>query len=113
MSVIHFNLHQAQLITPPRLLFLAVIAAGLLQFMKLWMPYLNGWVAVVTNALLIAVGFFVLFRVELTWWTLAAYVLCGLAAAGIHGTATKLQDSPGYRENPTPSGTPAQNYDKI
>ena len=100
-------------ITPPRLLYSAVIISGALQLVKLFIPYLNGWVALYSNAILTALAFVLVFQLEPSWWTVSAYLVCGLAAAGIHGTATKLQDHPSYRENPTPSGTPAQNYDKL
>jgi uncharacterized membrane protein HdeD (DUF308 family) len=95
---------------PERILFLAIIIAGFLQLAKLFVPLLNGWGGVLANATMTAVGLFVVFRFELTWTTLATYLLIGLAAAGIHGTATKVSDYPSPHENPTPSGTPAQNY---
>jgi uncharacterized membrane protein HdeD (DUF308 family) len=100
-------------ITPVRLLFLAVILAGAIQFLKQVVPFLNGWAALLLNAMLTAVGLYVLFRFSLTWTALAAYFLVGLAAAGIHGTLTKISDHPHPRSNPTPSGTVAQNYDKM
>jgi len=98
---------------PERMLFLAVIVAGVLQGLKLFVPLLNGFGALALNAVLTAVGLFVVFRFELTWTMLAVYLLIGLAAAGIHGTATKISDHPSPHENPTPSGTPAQNYGRM
>ena len=98
---------------PERMLFCAVIIAAILQLAKLFVPYLNGWGAVLSNATLTAVALFVVFRFELTWATLALYLAIGLIAAGIHGTVTKLGEYPRPNENPTPSGTPRQNYDKI
>src|SRR5437879_3531946 len=95
---------------PERILFLAVIVAGFLQLAKLFVPLLNGWGGVLANATMTAVGLFIVFRFELSWAMLATYLLIGLAAAGIHGTATKVSDHPSPLENPTPSGTPAQNY---
>ena len=101
------------LTNPERMLFCAVIIAAILQLAKMFVPYLNGWGAVLGNAVLTAVALFVVFRFELTWATLALYFAIGLIAAGIHGTATKLGEFPKPNENPTPSGTPRQNYDKI
>jgi hypothetical protein len=101
------------LITPVRLLFASIIVAGAVQFLKMFVPLLNGWNALFTNAVLTAVALFVCFRFELTWGMLATYLLIGLAAAGLHGSVTKVSDYPDPHNNPTPSGTPAQNYDKI
>lgn len=98
---------------PERMLFVAIIVCGALQLLKLFVPLVNGYGALGMNALLTAVGLFVVFRFELTWTMLAVYVLIGLAAAGIHGTMTKLTDHPSPHENPTPSGTPAQNYGRM
>jgi hypothetical protein len=95
---------------PERMLFSGIIVAGTVQLLKLWVPFVNGWGGVFANAIISAVALFVVFRFELTWTTLAIYLLIGLSAAGIHGTATKLSDYPDPQENPTPSGTPAQNY---
>ncbi len=98
---------------PERMLFCAVIVTTALQLAKLFIPYLNGWGAVLSNATLTAVALFVVFRHDLTWATLALYLAIGLMAAGIHGTVTKLGEHPRPDENPTPSGTPRQNFDKI
>lgn len=98
---------------PERMLFCAIIISTALQLAKLFVPRLNGWGAVLSNASLTAVALFVVFRFELTWATLALYFAVGLMAAGIHGTVTKLGEYPRTDENPTPSGTPRQNYDKI
>ena len=95
---------------PERILFLAVIIAAVLQAAKLFFPLINGWGAVAANATLTAVALFVVFKVDLTWNVLAVYLLIGFVAAGIHGTVTKISDHPSPRENPTPSGTPAQNF---
>ena len=100
-------------ITPARILFLAVIVCGFVQTVKIFVPHVNGWGALLMNAAMTAVALYVLFRFSLTWTTLATYLCIGLAAAGLHGTATKISDHPHPRDNPTPSGTPAQNYDKI
>jgi hypothetical protein len=95
---------------PERLVWLALIVAGSLQLAKMFIPLLNGWVGVVANAVLTAVALFTVFRFELTWTMVASYMLVGLAAAGIHGTVTKVSDYPSPHHNPTPSGTPAQNH---
>lgn len=95
---------------PERVLFAAIIVAGIVQLLKLFVPFINGWGGVFANAVITAVALFTVFRFELTWTMLAIYLLIGLAAAGIHGTATKISDYPSPHENPTPSGTPAQNY---
>jgi len=95
---------------PERILLLAVVIAGFLQWLKLFVPLINGWGGVLANAVLSAVALFVFLRFELTWTMLATYFLIGMAAAGIHGTVTKISDHPSLHENPTPSGTPAQNY---
>lgn len=95
---------------PERTLFAGIIVAGAVQLLKLWVPFVNGWGAVFANAVITAVALFTIFRFELTWSTLAVYFAIGLIAAGIHGTVTKISDHPSPHENPTPSGTPAQNY---
>ena len=100
-------------ITPVRILFLAIIVAAVVQWIKLWLPLVNGWAALAMNALMTTLAFYACFRFTLTWTLLAAYLLIGLAAAGVHGTATKISDHPSQRDNPTPSGTPRQNYDKL
>jgi hypothetical protein len=102
-----------QFTDPERALFLAVIIAAVLQSLKLFVPFLNGVGALAANAALTAVGLFVFFRFDLTWNVLAIYLLIGLGAAGIHGTFTKISDYPTPHANPTPSGTPAQNYGKM
>jgi uncharacterized membrane protein HdeD (DUF308 family) len=98
---------------PERMLFAGVIIAGAVQLLKLFVPFLNGWGGVFANAVITAVALFVVFRFELTWGMLALYFAVGLIAAGIHGTATKISDYPSPRENPTPSGTPAQNFNRV
>jgi uncharacterized membrane protein HdeD (DUF308 family) len=95
---------------PERMLFSGIIVAGLIQLLKLWIPFINGWAAVFANAVITAVALFVVFRFDLTWNTLAVYLAIGFIAAGIHGTVTKINDYPRPHDNPTPSGTPAQNF---
>lgn len=98
---------------PLRLLLLAVIVAALVQLAKLFIPLINGFMALALNLFVSTVA--VVFGRAFTnlYGFATATLLVALAAAGIHGTATKLADFPNPRENPTPSGTPAQNYDKI
>ena len=98
---------------PEKALMVAVLVVTALQFAKFFVPLLNGWGAFAANGILSAVGLFVFFRAALTWHLLAIYALIGLAAAGIHGTATKLGEHPSPHDNPTPSGTPAQNYKRL
>jgi uncharacterized membrane protein HdeD (DUF308 family) len=98
---------------PEKILCTAVIVAGVVQLAKFFLPLLNGWGAIASNAVVSAVALFVVFRFELTWTMLAMYILIGLAAAGIHGTTTKISDYPNPHENPTPSGTPAQNFGRL
>jgi hypothetical protein len=93
-----------------RMLLLALVIAGFVQAAKLCIPLLNGWGAVAANATLAVAGVLIVFGHGVTWGTLATVLLVSLAAAGIHGTATKVSDYPSPHENPTPSGTPAQNY---
>jgi uncharacterized membrane protein HdeD (DUF308 family) len=95
---------------PERMLFSGIIVAGAVQLLKMWIPFVNGWGAAFANAVITAVALFVVFRFDLTWNTLALYFAIGLIASGIHGAVTKISDYPSPRENPTPSGTPAQNY---
>jgi hypothetical protein len=105
--------HSIAFTEPERILFAALIIAAVLQWLKLFVPLLNGWAAGLANAVMTALALFVIFRFELTWNTLAIYFVIGLAAAGIHGTTTKLADYPDPHHNPTPSGTPAQNYGRM
>ena len=95
---------------PERILLVALLVTAFVQVVKMCIPLLNGWAAVAFNAVFSAIAIFVIFRFELTWNLLSVYLLTALAAAGIHGTATKISDYPNPHENPTPSGTPAQNY---
>jgi hypothetical protein len=74
---------------PERMLFCAIIITTALQFAKLFMPRIQGWAAILSNAALAAVALFVVFRFELTWTALAIYLCIGLIAAGIHGTVTR------------------------
>lgn len=98
---------------PERTLFAGIIVAGAVQFLKMWVPFINGWGGVFANAVITAVALFAVFRFDLTWNTLAVYFAIGLIAAGIHGTVTKISDHPNPHENPTPSGTPAQNFNRM
>ena len=98
---------------PERMFLCGLIVAGFVQAAKMCVPYLNGWGAMLANAIISAVLLFVVFPVDLTWNTLAIYLTIGFIAAGIHGTATKVSDYPSPRENPTPSGTPAQNFNRV
>lgn len=97
---------------PVRLLFLAIIVTAAIQLLKLFIPLLNGWMAVGLN-LFVSLVAAVFANVRSIGEFITATLLISLAAAGVHGTATKLSDFPHPRDNPTPSGTPAQNYDKI
>lgn len=91
----------------------AVIIAGILQLVKFFVPLVNGWLAVLWNLLLAVLATALVFGLGVTWDALAVCVLTALAAAGIHGTATKLSDYPHPHHNPTPSGTPAQNWKSV
>jgi hypothetical protein len=106
-------IHTLVFTEPERILLAAIIVAGALQWVKMFVPLLNGWAAGLANALLSLVALGVVFRPPLTWNAGATAVLIGLAAAGVHGTVTKLSDYPSPHQNPTPSGTPAQNYNRI
>lgn len=97
---------------PFRLLLLGVVVTGAIQVLKMCVPLLNGWMAFALNLFVSAVAV-VFVNVRSFGEYLTAILLVSLTAAGIHGTATKLSDFPNPRDNPTPSGTPAQNYDKI
>jgi hypothetical protein len=96
-----------------RLFVLAIVVTFFVQLAKYFIPLLNGWGAFAFTVML-AAGFYYLcvgFEMSWRWWGMFLLVL--FAAAGIHGTATKLSDHPHARDNPTPSGTPRQNYDKL
>lgn len=87
---------------PVRMLFVAVIVTATLQTLKLFIPRLNGWVAVATNLVLTIYGVYYLLGHEVT--TIAVILMVALTAAGMHGTSTKLSDHLGTKDNPTPSG---------
>jgi hypothetical protein len=93
-----------------RILLLALVVCGFVQVGKACIPLLNGWMAVLVTVALSALGVLIVFGFDMKWNTLAVIALIFLAAAGVHGTATKVSDYPSPLENPTPSGTPAQNY---
>jgi hypothetical protein len=103
-------IHALSFTDSERILLAAIIVVGALQWVKLFVPLLNGWAAGLGNALLSLVALVIFFRFDLTWNAAAIFALIGLAAAGIHGSVTKLSDYPDPHHNPTPSGTPAQNY---
>jgi uncharacterized membrane protein HdeD (DUF308 family) len=92
--------------TPERILCAAVVIAGVLQLIKMWVPLVNGWAALAANLLVTAALFYAVFRIDPTLTTLTLYLVTALAAAGVHGTMTKLSDHPDPRRNPTPSGLP-------
>jgi hypothetical protein len=87
---------------PTRLLFIAIIIAAVVQLLKHYTPRINGWVAVIVNVAVSLCAISELRGSEAV--SIPAMLLVALAAAGIHGTATKLSDHPGAKENPTPSG---------
>lgn len=96
-----------------RLLLLSLIVTAVIQVLKMCIPYLNGWIAVALNAFVSTLAVVFVIGYNGPGELAQTILLVALASAGIHGTATKLSDFPNPRENPTPSGTPAQNYDKI
>jgi hypothetical protein len=97
--------------TPERIILAALIITATIQLFKFCVPLLNGWGALLANGLMTAVTLYVFFPVPGSLREAAAiFGAVALAAAGIHGTMTKMYEYPSPRENPTPSGTPRQNH---
>ena|SRR5579862_3031677 len=96
---------------PVRLLFIALIVTAVVQTLKLFLPRINGWVAVIVNLIVTGYGIFYLLGHEIT--TLPLIIMVALCAAGMHGTSTKLADHLSSKDNPTPSGYEREDGDKI